>query len=200
MANTEIFHMERLAQGDNAAFGLILERYKNRIFGIIYRYIRDRSLAEDLAQEVFIRIYNARKTYTPTAKFSTWVYKITSNLCLNEIRKQKTAGRVLSLQDIASDGEHERINGIANGKTSAPHEGLERDELAGQVRMVIDELPEQQRMAVILRRFEDLPYQEIAEAMELSVSAVKSLLSRARENIRKRMMPFVSRRGGSFEV
>ncbi|MHC4663672.1 MAG: RNA polymerase sigma factor [Planctomycetota bacterium] len=196
MANTEILHMERLAAGDDAAFELILERYKNRVFGIIYRYIKDRTLAEDLAQEVFIRIYKARNTYEPTAKFSTWVYAITSNLCLNELRKQKTAGRILSLQDVSADGDHERINGIANGKAAAPEEDLERDELAEQVRTVIDELPDQQRMAVILRRYEDLPYQEIAKAMDLSLSAVKSLLSRARENIRKKMTPYVSRQGG----
>jgi RNA polymerase sigma-70 factor (ECF subfamily) len=187
--------MERLARGDDAAFDLILERYKKRIFGIIYRYIQDRTLAEDLSQEVFIRIYNARHTYEPTAKFSTWVYAITSNLCLNEIRKQKAAGKVFSLHDVTKGGERERINGIADERTADPSENMEKEEIAAYVRKAISELPDQQRMAVILRRFEDQSYQDIAKAMKLSVSAVKSLLSRARENIKKKMAPFLSRSG-----
>jgi len=195
MANTEFIHMERLARGDDAAFELILERYRKRIFGIIYRYIQDRTQAEDLSQEVFIRIYKARHTYEPTAKFSTWVYAITSNLCLNEIRKQKTAGKVFSLHDVTKSGERERMNGMANGKAVDPSEQIEKEEVAAQVRKVISELPDQQRMAVILRRFEDMSYQEIAKAMKQSVSAVKSLLSRARENIRIKMAPFLSRSG-----
>lgn len=181
--------MLRVAKGDDGAFRTLVARYQDRVLGLAYRYLGDRNGAEDLAQEAFLRVYRARDRYEPVAKFSTWLYRIVVNLCLNEIRSRKNKPAMalavttetssnLNL-DVADEGERE------------PVARMEEEELAARIREIIAELPENQRIAILLNKYEGLSYVETAEAMETSVMAVKSLLTRARVRIRERLLPYL---------
>lgn len=173
--------MLRARDDDMEAYSLLVERFQQRIINTIYRYTGDGAGAEDLAQEVFIRVFKARKSYQPTAKFSTWVFRIATNLCLNEIRNRKHRPS-LSLDD----------NPLLDKGAPDPGElEISRRELVQAVRKALDSLPENQRLAVVLNKWEEQSYEDIGAAMNLSVPAVKSLLFRARQAMKEQLEGFL---------
>jgi RNA polymerase sigma-70 factor, ECF subfamily len=173
--------MLRFQKGDAAAFDELVARHQKAVLNIAWRYGGDRSLAEDLAQEIFVKVWKARASYQPAARFSTWLYRIAVNRCLNEIRSRPRQ---------AALPVEETIEEPAGAR---PDDDLDRAEIRQAVRRAVDELPANQRMAVILSRFHELPYEEIAEAMSVSLEAVKSLLFRARENLKGALEKLVRR-------
>jgi RNA polymerase sigma-70 factor (ECF subfamily) len=181
--------MVRFGEGDDRAFATLVERYQTRILGLAYRYLNDRGLAEDLAQEAFLRVYGARKRYEPRAKFSTWLYRIVVNLCLKEIRWRKVRP-MLALAVSTETSSNLNIDMADEGKDE-PIKALEKEELAEQLQAIIATLPENQRIAILLNKYEGLSYQSVAEAMDTSVMAVKSLLTRARVKIKERLVPYL---------
>lgn len=185
--------MLKFKEGDTAAFEFLIEKYHHPIINFIYRLIGDKAEAEDLAQEVFLRVYRSAKGYIPKAKFSTWVYKIAKNLALNELRRKKLH-RLFSLEGMLSteDGEIP-LQQIDNNHTDSRAELVKQD-LINAVKKAIDCLPVNQKLAVILRRYDGLLYSEIAKVIGCSESAVKSLLNRAKENLKEQLKLYVTRR------
>jgi RNA polymerase sigma-70 factor, ECF subfamily len=190
--DSDVALMLGLRKGDRAAFVELLRRHQEPILNLSYRFLGDRDEAEDLTQDVFLRLYRARESYRPDAKFTTWLYRIASNACLNALRARK--GR----RSVSLDGFGRESNGttpapmqLEDPKSEAPSETLLRDEMADRVRKIVNALPDTQRLAIVLNKYQDLSYEEVAEAMDLSVMAVKSLLFRARERIKERLAPYV---------
>ncbi|MGQ0613202.1 MAG: RNA polymerase sigma factor [Planctomycetaceae bacterium] len=177
--------------GDESAYSVLVQRHENSVMSLTYRYLGNRADAEDLSQEVFLRIYRARKRYRPEAKFTTWLYRVAANACLNEMRRRKTRA-THGASPLREAGEEEGAAPAATGDAGAgPVEALAREELRGQVRAAVDALPERQRLALLMNKFHGLGYEELAQTLELSVPAVKSLLTRARENVRARIEPYL---------
>jgi RNA polymerase sigma-70 factor (ECF subfamily) len=173
--------------GDNAAFEQLVERHQRMVVGTVGRMLGTNSDAEDIAQQVFVRVWKNVKRYEPRAKFTTWLLKITRNLVFNELRRRSRHPAV-PLQ--SETDEEERP--LKDEHAVAPDSALLDQELQEAVDAAIGELPETQRMAVILRRYEELSYEEIAEALDQSVSAVKSLLFRARTELRESLKRYLS--------
>ena len=173
--------MLRFQHGDPSAFDDLVRRHQKTVLNIAWRYCGDRALADDLAQEIFVKVWRARGSYQPSARFSTWLYRIAVNRCLNEIRS-RPKGAALPVEETLQEREGSR-----------PEDDLLRADVRAAVRRAIDALPANQRMAVILSRFHELPYEEIAEAMSVSLEAVKSLLFRARENLKVALEKLVRR-------
>jgi RNA polymerase sigma-70 factor (ECF subfamily) len=167
------------------------------VLGLAARYLGSREEADDLAQEVFLKVYRARHRYRPEARFSTWLYRITVNLSLNWIRARKTRRQVnLGALATESDGDApgDAAARIADEASPLPLDRLSDLEVHALVRRCLMELPERQRLVVVLFRYEGKGYQEISEILELSVTAVKSLLFRAREALRERLAPLLQER------
>lgn len=185
--------MLRVKDGDDSAFAQIVERYQNRLIGIFTNMFADNALAEDLAQEVFLRIYRAKQGYEPTAKLSTWIFQIANNLASNSRRSK---GRKKEVQFKVSNSGSQPVllgeNSVVEKSGLMPTRQLDNAELMERVQVAILELNERQRMAVLLHRFEGMSYADIGAAMELSPQAVKSLLSRARENLREILENYVT--------
>lgn len=179
--------------GDEAAFTALFNTHLPAVVGTFMRYCRDRQVAEDLAQEAFLRVYRARDRYEPRAKFTTWLYRIVTNLALNWSRDApKRQHRSLSGTGAVSTGSMTIVEAIDQG-ASEPDSRMDRDELADVMATAIDALPETQRMALILNKYQQQSYQEIADAMSLTTKAVKSLLARARDNLKERLSPYWAR-------
>ena len=178
--------MLRVKDGDDSAFAQIVERFQNRLIGIFTNMFADNALAEDLSQEVFLRIYRARQGYEPTAKLSTWIFQIANNLASNSRRSK---GRKKEVQFKVSNSGSQPVqmgeNNVVEKSGLMPTRQLDNVELMERVQVALLDLNERQRMAVLLHRFEGMSYADIGAAMELSPQAVKSLLSRARENLRE---------------
>ena len=184
--------MLRAKAGDEAAFAELVEKYQNRLVGIFYHLVSDQETAQDLAQEVFLRIYRARKGYVPTAKFSTWLFRIANNLASNSRRSQGRRREVtLNPSESGPLGARPQEQLLADKSALMPTRQLDRREMREIVRTALDSLNERQRMAVLLHKFEEMSYADIGAAMEMSAAAVKSLLSRARENLRTRLEAYV---------
>lgn len=167
--------MLSVKKGDLRAFEELMGRHQKTVFNLAYRYVGNAAEAEDLAQEVFLKIYQARFQYKPVAKFKTWMYRIAVNTCLNAIRQKRPTG-ALPEED------------LLHGHPSAgPVHQVNKKELEAAVRLAMQTLPENQRMAVILTQFEDQSYDQAAEAIGVSVSAVKSLIVRAKENLAQQL-------------
>ena len=177
------------AAGDEGAFRELVDRHSDSVVNLVTRYLGNRTDAEDLAQEVFLKVYRARKRYEPTAKFSTWLYRVAVNACLNEVRNRKnrpTFGAASLHADASGPGPS-----LEDGAGRSPHEAAEASELHARVRLAVDGLPERQRLALLLNKFHGLGYEELASTLELSIPAVKSLLVRARENVRLQLEPYL---------
>ena len=177
-----------LAKGDISTFEQIMNKYKELVMNIAYRFLQDRSKAEDIAQEVFIKVYNSAGRYKPKARLSTWIYRITANFCLNELRSQK------HFKAISVEATGETPDSIQ----ADPVENLEKAKLKHLVRETVDSLPDRQRMVVILQKYEGLSYQEISEIIGCSVSAVDSLLQRAKQNLKHKLAPFFKNKAEGF--
>jgi len=174
--------MGLVSAGDPRAFEQLVERHQRLVVGTVTRMLGNNSEAEDIAQQVFVRVWKSAKRYVPRAKFTTWLLKITRNLVFNELRRRSRHPQV-PLQ--AESEEEERP--IRDEHATAPDALLLEQELQKAIDAAIANLPETQRLAVILRRYEELSYEEIAETLDQSVSAVKSLLFRARTELRTRL-------------
>jgi len=180
--------MARVAKGDDEAFEILVNRHETSILNLIYRFIGDRTQAKDLAQEVFIKVWQAARSYEPKAKFTTWIYQITVNLCFNEL---KSSRRKRWFQFLQSDEDHEiRTEENLPDRSPSPEDLLLAKERSWRISYALQGLPDNQRMALILKRYDDLSYQEIAQILRCSVSAVESLLVRAKRNLQEKLKNF----------
>jgi RNA polymerase sigma-70 factor (ECF subfamily) len=183
--------MLRVRDDDRAAFAELVELYQNRLVGIMHHLVGNADEAEDLAQEVFLRVYRTRKSYHPRAKFSTWLFTIANNLALNALRtRQRKPVVPLTTSDSGPLGARPAEQ-LAHDRAVGPAQRMQQQELADRIQQALAQLNERQRMAVVLNKFEDMNYAEIAEVMGLTTKAVKSLLSRARMNLRVALQPYV---------
>ncbi|MCD4813932.1 RNA polymerase sigma factor [bacterium] len=170
--------MLELKKGDVSAFEEIMRKYKRNVASLAYRYLQNFNRIEDVVQEVFLRIYNSAGKYKSTAKLSTWIYKITINVCLNQIRSQKRV-QFMSLENL----ENLQI---------VDHNALEEIESEQRIKLIkaaIQSLPERQRIVVVLQRYEGKSYGEIAEILGCSVAAVDSLAQRAKQYLKNKLLP-----------
>lgn len=191
LRDPDIRLMLRVRADDRDAFSELVGRYQHRLVGVMHHLVGRRDEAEDLAQEVFLRVYRNRHKYTPQAKFATWLFTIANNLALNSIRDRKRHPTVpFEVGDPAASGPWLAHDRGENRDPPPPHK-VQQDELAAVVRRALDELNERQRMAVVLNKFEDMNYAEIAEVMDLTTKAVKSLLSRARAKLRESLQAYI---------
>lgn len=184
--------MFRVKDGDPEAFAALVSRYQRTVLNVVFRYIGNRAIAEELTQDVFVRVYRARETYERKAKFETWLYRIVFNLCVNASEYGKRR-RAASLDEVSPEGER-RSAAVTDPGSTTPLEEVEREEMRTRVQEAIEQLPEQQRAALIMSRYQGMQYQQVAEALNTSEEAIKSLLFRARDNLRQRLEPFM--RGG----
>jgi RNA polymerase sigma-70 factor (ECF subfamily) len=198
MARSDVQLMLDVKAGDNASFELLLRKYRTPLVNYLGRMVGDAATAEDLAQEVFLRVYRARSQYAPSAKFTTWVFRIATNLALNARRDGRYQQLEISIQQAGNSDEGDgRVLEIPDGHVGAEQVLLERDR-AAMIRRAIEELPEKQRAAVLLHKYEEMDYDQIAGILHCSESALKSLLFRAYETLRIRLAPLVDGRGGDM--
>ena len=191
MGDPDVRLMLRVRADEPGAFEELVQRFQHRLVGVMRHLCGDAEEAEDLAQEVFLRVYRSRKEYHPQARFSTWLFTIANNLALNSRRrKQRKPARQLPSQDSGPLGARPAEN-LLFDPAPAPEHRLDHDELASVVQEALAQLNERQRLAVILNKFEDMSYQEIAAVMGISTKAVKSLLSRARSELRHLLRDYV---------
>ena len=199
MARTDVQLMLDVKAGDEQSFALLLHRYRTPLVNFLYRMVRNREQAEDLAQEVFIRVYRARADYVPSAKFTTWLFRIATNLALNSVRDTRHQRMEVSLDapvTVDSEEGDGRPLDVAE-KNPNIEEHLVQEAQREMVRHAIDKLPEKQRAAVLLHKYQDLDYGEISKILSCSESALKSLLFRAYETLRVELAPLVALRAKS---
>ena len=180
--------MGLVAGGDTVAFETLVERHQALVAGTIARMLGSNSGVEDIAQQVFIRVWKSAARYVARAKFTTWLLKITRNLVFNEMRRAKRHPHV----PVQIDPEAEELP-LKDEITAPPDATLLQEELQGKIDDAIAQLPDTQRMALVLRRYQELSYEEIAEVLELSVPAIKSLLFRARTELRERLQDYLNK-------
>ena len=173
--------------GDEGAFDRRVESYSGRVYALLTRFLGRHAAREDLVQEVFLRVVRARERYEPSARFTTWLYRIVFNLAVNETQRG-VFREGASLDAPLGLGEPRELGDPA---LPDPSSGLEQDDVVRAVRAAIASLPEQQRMALVLAKYEELPYVEIAAVLGSTEKAIKSLVHRARENLRARLAPFL---------
>jgi RNA polymerase sigma-70 factor (ECF subfamily) len=184
--------MLRVRDDDAEAFEELVLRYQNRLVSLLAHLTGRRDMADDLAQDVFLRVYRARKSYVPGSKFSTWLFTIAHNVAANA---QRTLSRRREVHLVGAPGSESGANPLDAAAVAAsglmPTRQLDKSELRDVVKVAVAALNERQREAVLLNKFEHLSYEEIAEVMQLSPSAVKSLLTRARTNLRDILEPYL---------
>ena len=195
MARSDVQLMLDVKSGDDSSFELLLRKYRTPVVNFLYRMVRDAAAAEDLAQEVFLRVYRARGQYLPTAKFTTWMFRIATNLAFNALRDGRYHQLEVSIDrsavDRLGDGESEQpALEIADRQPSIELELIRRDR-AELIRRAVESLPEKQRAAVLLHKYQEMDYDEIARVLGCSESALKSLLFRAYETLRAELAPLV---------
>jgi RNA polymerase sigma-70 factor (ECF subfamily) len=183
--------MLRLRAGDEYGFGYLLDKYRTPVVHFLYRMVHQQAVAEELAQEVFLRVYRARKSYRPTAKFTTWLFRIATNVALNALRD----GRMRWLREVSAEEESAspQLAQFADPLPTAEQSMLE-EERCRKIRQAVDGLPEKQRLAVLLHKYQELDYAEIAGILGCSESALKSLLFRAYETLRVKLRPLLGAR------
>jgi RNA polymerase sigma-70 factor (ECF subfamily) len=182
--------MLRVKQGDMGAFTELVEKYKQPVMNVIYHTLRDATEAEDLAQIVFVQVYKSADRYRITAKFSTWLFTIARNLCLNEIRR-RSRHPAESLDATHPEQEDQPFRQYEDKKIFSAPENLLHGELEQKIQEALAELPENQRTAILLCRQDELSYEEIAEALGCSLSATKSLIHRGRETLKEALKPYL---------
>ena len=180
--------MVRITEGDEYAFELLVGRHQSSILNLIYRFIGDRTKSQDLAQEVFIRVWQAVGSYQPKAKFTTWIYRITANLCINELKSSRRR-KLFQFLRFGEDQEN-TIEEVLVDASPSPEDLLLSREQSRRISDALQSLPANQRVALVLRRYDNLSYQEIAKILNCSVSAVESLLIRAKRNLQKKLAPY----------
>jgi RNA polymerase sigma-70 factor (ECF subfamily) len=175
--------MMRVREGDDTSFAVLLERHRAPVVHFLYRMVQNQAVSEELAQEVFLRVYRSRETYEPTAKFTTWLFRIATRVALNRIRDSKKEKGQESLDEPNGEGLERQV---ADRAPTVEQELLRQTRMK-EIRAAVEALPAKQRAAVLMHKFEGLDYQQIAGALECSESALKSLLFRAYETLRGRL-------------
>lgn len=175
--------MLRVKEGDSASFAVLLDKHRSSVVHFLYRMIQNQAVAEELAQEVFLRVYRSRATYEATAKFTTWLFRIATHLALNSLRDGKHERMQERLDDDSSDLP---VRQVSDTRPSVEQSMVYQAKLA-EVRRAIAMLPEKQRAAVLMHKYEEMEYTQIARVLNCSESAVKSLLFRAYETLRARL-------------
>ena len=175
--------MLRVKDGDGASFGILLEKHRSAVIHFLYRMVQNHAIAEELAQEVFLRVYRSRSTYEPTAKFTTWLFRIATHLALNWLRDGKNEKGQERLDD---DFGQSASRDVPDRRPTVEHSLVHRAKLE-EVRRAVSMLPEKQRVAVLMHKYEEMEYSQIAAVLSCSESAVKSLLFRAYESLRARL-------------
>jgi RNA polymerase sigma-70 factor (ECF subfamily) len=182
--------MLRVKQGDTGAFTALVEKYKQPVMNLAARTLRDPTEAEDLAQNVFVQVFKSAARYQITAKFSTWLFTIARNLCLNEIRR-RSRHPAESLDAPHPDQEDQPKHQFEDARNASPPDSLLQGELVKKIEEAIAALPESQRTALLLRRQDELSYEEIAAVLGCSLSATKSLIHRGRETLKEKLKPYL---------
>ena len=179
--------MLRVKAGDDAAFDHLVEKFRRPLVGFLYRMARSHAVAEELAQEVLLRVYRSRQSYRASAKFTTWMYRIAVNLAVNYARDTRGRRGEVSLDEPTEGGAAFEVT--AHGLTA--EQELLRRERVRAIRSQVEALPERQRLAVVMHKYQGLDYRQIAQALKLSESATKSLLFRAYETLRETLKEFL---------
>lgn len=192
-SDPDVALMERVRNGDNAAFRQLFDRHGKGIVNFAYRFVHNRDRAEELAQDVFLQIFRARKRYEPKAKFQTYLYRVATNLCLNEIRRFDYQGKIEPLEGNPVGGDPEGNRELPDESQVPPEEGVAGRQVQARIEKVLNSLPEQQKSALLLSRVEGFSYQAVAECLETSESAVKSLIFRATRTLRQKLKDLVPR-------
>ena len=182
--------MLRVKAGDDSAFNYLVQKYRRPIISFMYRMAHNSAVAEDLAQEVFLRVYRSRANYEPSAKFSTWLYRIATNLGVNHARDTRHERPENTVNLDEPDTETGQAPDLADKKPTVEEEIVQRERLAA-IRAKVEALPERQRLAVLMHKYQQMDYRQIAEVLKLSESATKSLLFRAYETLRTQLKEFV---------
>jgi RNA polymerase sigma-70 factor, ECF subfamily len=190
-AVSDVDVMLRVKTGDESAFAYLVQKYRRPMVGFMYRLCHNPSTAEELAQEVFLRVYRSRTSYEPSAKFTTWLYRIATNLAVNHARDTRHERPENTVRLDEPDQETGTTPDLADDSLTAEEELLKRERLAA-IRAKVNALPERQRVAVIMHKYQQMDYREIAGVLKLSESATKSLLFRAYETLREQLKEFVS--------
>jgi RNA polymerase sigma-70 factor (ECF subfamily) len=175
--------MLRVKEGDGASFDVLLEKHRSSVVHFLYRMVQNHAVAEELAQEVFLRVYRSRSTYEPTAKFTTWLFRIATHLALNALRDGKNERSQERLDDDTSDLPARQVS----DRRPSVEQSMVYQARLDEVRRAIAVLPEKQRAAVLMHKYEEMEYSQIARVLSCSESAVKSLLFRAYETLRARL-------------
>ena len=175
--------MVGVRDGDQASFGLLLDKHRSPVIHFLYRMVQNQAVAEELAQEVFLRVYKSRSSYEPTAKFTTWLFRIASHLALNWIRDGRNEKRQASLDEESPDGTAKQVP----DRSRTVEQELVYQVKLREVRQAIESLPAKQKAAVMMHKYQEMEYAEIADVLSCSESAVKSLLFRAYESLRMRL-------------
>src|SRR5215467_3864678 len=182
--------MLRVKQGDTDAFEQLVDKYKQPVLNVVYRMLRDATEAEDVAQTVFVQVYKSAARYQVASKFSTWLFTIARNLCLNEIRRRSR--HPADSMDVAHpEQEDQPWQQFEDKKTFSPPDTLLHGELETKIEEAMAELPENQRTAILLCRQDELSYEEIAEMLGCSLSATKSLIHRGRQFLKQKLKPYL---------
>jgi RNA polymerase sigma-70 factor, ECF subfamily len=191
MARSDVQLMLDVKAGDPSSFDFLLTKYRSPLVNFLYRMVRDRATAEDLAQDVFLRVYRARKEYIPSAKFTTWLFRIATNAALNSVRDNRHQTMAVSLDAPVGDGQDSAPRELPAREMRIDEHLLERDRVEF-IQRAIASLPEKQRAAVLLHKYEEMDYAEIAKVLDCTEAALKSLLFRAYENLRVQLAPLVN--------
>jgi RNA polymerase sigma-70 factor, ECF subfamily len=187
--------MLRVKTGDESAFAYLVQKYRRPMVGFLYRLCHNPAAAEELAQEVFLRIYRSRSSYEASAKFSTWIYRIATNLAVNHARDTRHERLQVTVRLDEPDQETGTTPDLADDTPTVEERIVQRERLAA-IRSKVNALPERQRMAVIMHKYQQMDYRQIADVLKLSESATKSLLFRAYETLREQLKEFVPRKSG----
>jgi RNA polymerase sigma-70 factor (ECF subfamily) len=182
--------MLRVAAGDESAFNYLVGKYHRAMISFLYRMVRSQAVAEELAQEVFLRVYRSRESYRAEAKFTTWLYRIATNLAVNNARDTRHERSAQNVYLDAPDEETGTTPDVADDELTVEQRML-RDERMAAIRSHVMALPERQRMAVLMHKYQGMDYRQIGDVLKLSESATKSLLFRAYQTLRDKLKGFV---------
>ena len=182
--------MLRVKRGDRAAFAELVEKYKQPVMNFVFRSLRDEIEAEDVAQQVFLQVFKSRARYERTAKFSTWLFTIARNLCLNELRR-RSRHPAESLEETHAEHDDQPARQYEDKQIHLPTEKILHGELAEKIEEALAELPEIQRTAILLCRQDELSYEAIARVLGCSLSAAKSVIHRGRETLKEKLKPYL---------
>jgi RNA polymerase sigma-70 factor, ECF subfamily len=175
--------MLRVKEGDEASFALLLDKHRSSVIHFLYRMVQNQAISEELAQEVFLRVYRSRETYEATAKFTTWLFRIATHVALNWLRDRKQERSQESLDDDGDDKHARHVPDLS----PLVEQRMVAEVKADEIRRAVAALPEKQRAAVLMHKYEEMEYAQIARVLSCSESAVKSLLFRAYETLRARL-------------